>query len=58
MHKSGEPPPETATIKVTAGDTDAARARGEAKPRKVKDDSKPGFMKRMGHFFRRLFGAE
>ena len=28
------------------------------KPPKVKGDKKPGFMTRMGHFFRRLFGAE
>ena len=58
MHKSGEPPPETATVKVTSGEPAPPVHVAKHKPRKVKDDSKPGFMKRMGHFFRRLFGAE
>lgn len=59
VHKSGEPPPETATITATGGSpTPPVHFERKHKPPKVKSDQKPGFMKRMGHFFRRLFGAE
>ena len=58
VHKSGEAPPATATVTATGGSPTPPVHVAKHKPRKVKDDSKPGFMKRMGHFFRRLFGAE
>ena len=59
VHKSAEPPPETATVTATGGSpTPPVHVERKHKPPKVKGDQKPGFMKRMGHFFRRLFGAE
>ena len=59
VHKSGEPAPETATITATGGDPAPPPVhRTKHKKTKVKDESKPGFLERMGHFFRRLFGAE
>jgi hypothetical protein len=58
VHKSGEPPPETDTVTTTGG-THAPLVHVKAKkPPKVKGDKKPSFVSRMGHFFRRLFGAE
>jgi hypothetical protein len=56
VHKSGEPPPETATVTATGGNP--APHVAKQKPRKIKGEQKPGFMARIGHFFRRLFGAE
>ena len=58
VHKSGEPPPETDTITTTKGTPTPHLEVAATKPPKVKSDKKPGFMTRMGHFFRRLFGAE
>jgi hypothetical protein len=58
VHKSGEPPPETVTITSTKGTPTPHVQAAAPKPMKVKDEKKPGFMTRMGHFFRRLFGAE
>lgn len=58
VHKSGEPPPDTDTI-ISTSRTETPHIQVAAqKPRKVKGEKKPGFMTRMGHFFRRLFGAE
>ncbi len=58
VHKSGEPPPETDTITAKGGNPAPHVHVAKHKPPKVKGDKKPGFMARMGHFFRRLFGAE
>jgi len=58
VHKSGEPPPDTDTITSTSGTPTPHVQVATRKPPKVKGDKKPGFMTRMGHFFRRLFGAE
>lgn len=57
VHKSGEPPPDTDTI-TTTKTTPIPHV--QAPPKKIKQhgEKKPGFMTRMGHFFRRLFGAE
>lgn len=58
VHKSGDPPPDTATITV-ARTTPIAHVSAPAKKTpKVKSDGKPSLLNRMGHFFRRLFGAE
>ena len=58
VHKSGLPPPETDTITTTSRMPVAHVQVAAKKPPKIKNDKKPGFMSRMGHFFRRLFGAE
>ncbi|WP_348260598.1 hypothetical protein P8935_12380 [Telmatobacter sp. DSM 110680] len=58
VHKSGEPPPDTDTITSTKRTPNPHVEVATKKPPKVKGDKKPGFMTRMGHFFRRLFGAE
>jgi hypothetical protein len=59
VRKSSEPAPETATITATGGSpTPPVRVERKHKQPKVKGDKKPGFISRMGHFFRRLFGAE
>jgi hypothetical protein len=60
VHKSGEPAPETDTViaKHNAPLSPVEPVARHPKPHKVKSDKGPGFMKRMGHFFRRLFGAE
>jgi hypothetical protein len=58
VHKSGEPPPETDTIKATGGEPAPPVHVAKHRQHKVKEEKKPGFMVRMGHFFRRLFGAE
>ncbi len=59
VHKSGVPPPDTDTITTTGGTpTPHVQQVATKKPPKVKGEKKPGFMGRMGHFFRRLFGAE
>lgn len=60
VHKSGEPASDTDTV-VAKHNTPLPPIQPVAKqpkPHKVKSDKGPGFMKRMGHFFRRLFGAE
>lgn len=59
VHKSADPPPATDVVTVTGG-TETPRIQ-PARPRKrpkVKDEKRPTFFTRMGHFFRRLFGAE
>ena len=58
VHKSGEPQPETDTIKATGGEPAPPVHVAKHRQHKVKEEKKPGFMVRMGHFFRRLFGAE
>ena len=58
VHKSGLPPPETDTITTTSRQAGRPCKCRKQKPPKIKSDRKPGFMSRMGHFFRRLFGAE
>ena len=60
VHKSGEAAPETATVVAKHNDPlpPVQPVVKQPKPHKVKTDKKPGFMGRMGHFFRRLFGAE
>jgi hypothetical protein len=57
VHKAGEPPPDTATITSTGGEPAPVHVPKHKQP-KVKAEKKTGFMARMGHFFRRLFGAE
>lgn len=60
VHKSGEPPPATDIITTTGG-TPTPRVEPPPKHVKiktVKGEKKPTFFTRMGHFFRRLFGAE
>jgi hypothetical protein len=59
VHKSSEPPAETATITATGGSpAPPVHAARKHKSPKIRDEKKPGFMSRMGHFFKRLFGAE
>jgi len=58
VHKASEPPPETATITATHNQALPHVEPIAKKTPKVKTDKKPGLMTRMGHFFRRLFGAE
>ena len=58
IHKANEPPQETATVTTSHNQPLPHIEPAAAKPPKVKGDRKPGFMTRMGHFFRRLFGAE
>ncbi len=58
VHKSREESPETATVTATGGSPAPRIHVVKRKPPKVKGEKKPGFMARMGHFFRRLFGAE
>lgn len=60
VHKSGELPPITDTITSTGGTpTPHVQVERKKPPKiKVKGEKKPGFVTRMGHFFRRLFGAE
>ena len=57
VHKSHAPPPETATVTVPHR-TPVPQVEPVKKELKVKGEKKPGFMRRMGHFFKRLFGAE
>jgi hypothetical protein len=58
IRKAAEPPPETATIRSTGGSpTPVVQPRPKKAP-KIKSERKPTFFTRMGHFFRRLFGAE
>jgi hypothetical protein len=58
VRKAGEPPPETATIRSTGGSTTPYVPPKPKKTPKIRSEKKPTFMARMGHFFRRLFGAE
>ena len=58
VHKSGEPAPDVATITATHNQPLPHIEPVAKKPHKVKGERKPGLMTRMGHFFRRLFGAE
>jgi hypothetical protein len=57
VRKGSEPAPAT-DIVTTTGGTPTVRIQPPPKPRKVKSERKPGFFTKMGHFFRRLFGAE
>ncbi|HEY2466841.1 MAG TPA: hypothetical protein VGI45_03220 [Terracidiphilus sp.] len=60
VRKGNDPPPATDTITVTGG-TPTPRIQPpprKPKPAKIKGEKKPTFITRMGHFFRRLFGAE
>lgn len=57
VHKSGDPPPATDIITTTGG-TPTPRIQPPRKRPKVKGEKKATFLVRMGHFFRRLFGAE
>ena len=58
VRKAGEPPPETATIAAKGGSTTPIVSPPPKKVIKIKSARKPTFFTRMGHFFRRLFGAE
>ncbi len=58
IHKANEPAPETATVTASHNQPLPPTGPVTQKPKKVKGERKPGFMTRMGHFFRRLFGAE
>ena len=58
VHKSGEPPADTDTITTTRTTPVPHVQVATKKPPKTKGDKKGGFLSRMGHFFRRLFGAE
>ena len=58
VHKSTEPPPETDTITTVGGTPTPRVADPPRKQPKIKGEKKPGLLTRMGHFFRRLFGAE
>ena len=58
VHKSGESPPETDTITTTGGTPTPHVQPPPKRAPKVKGEKRAGFMTRMGHFFRRLFGAE
>ena len=58
VYKSGAPAPETDTVTITSSTPTAHVHVAPTKAPKVKGEKKPGFMSRMGHFFRRLFGAE
>lgn len=58
VHKAGEPAPDTATVTATHNQPLPQVVPTEGKPQKVKREKKPGFAMRLGHFFRRLFGAE
>jgi hypothetical protein len=58
VHKSGEAPPATDTIVTVRGTPTPHIQAPPKKQPKVKGEKKPNFMTRMGHFFRRLFGAE
>jgi hypothetical protein len=60
VHKSGEPAQQTATVVAKHNEPlpPVQPVTKKPKPHKVKGEHKPGFMGRMGHFFRRLFGAE
>ena len=58
VHKSGEPPPATDVVTVKPVAPTPHVPAVAKKPHKERGEKKPGFMRRMGHFFRRLFGAE
>jgi hypothetical protein len=58
VRKANEPAPETATVVAKHNEPQPKVEPVSQKPPKVKKDKKPGLMTRMGHFFRRLFGAE
>lgn len=57
VRKSADPR-STTDVVTTTGGTPTPRIQPPPKPRKIKSDKKTGFFTRMGHFFRRLFGAE
>ena len=58
VRKSNEPPPDTDTVKTVKRTLTPHVEVAPNKRAKVKVEKKSGFMTRMGHFFRRLFGAE
>ena len=59
VRKGNDPPPAT-DIVTTTGGTPTVRIQPPSprKTPKVRGEKKPTFFRRMGHFFRRLFGAE
>lgn len=60
VRKGNDPPPATDVVTTTGG-TPTVRIEPPPRHRKaprVKGEKKPTFFNRMGHFFRRLFGAE
>lgn len=59
VHKSADPPPVTDTVTTTGGTpTPQVQPPQHRKTPKSRGEKKPTFFTRMGHFFRRLFGAE
>lgn len=59
VHKIGDPPPATDIVTTTGGTpTPEIQPPPQRKKPKIKGEKKPTFFTRMGHFFRRLFGAE
>lgn len=58
VHRSGDPPPATDIVTVKPVEPTPHVDVVSKKPHKQNGEKKPGFMTRMGHFFRRLFGAE
>jgi len=58
VHKSGEPAPETDTVVAKHNAPLPPVEPVVQKRHKVKGEKRPSFVSRMGHFFRRLFGAE
>ena len=62
VHKSGDPPPATDVVTTTGGTPtpiiEPPAKVHKVKAVKIKGEKKPTLFTRMGHFFRRLFGAE
>lgn len=58
VHRSADPPPATDVVTTTGGTPTPGIQPRPRKAPKVKGEKKPTFFTRMGHFFRRLFGAE
>jgi len=57
VYKSGEPAPEPPVV-VTQKGKKVRKGNGTTGTTNAPNQKKPGFFTRMGHFFRRLFGAE
>jgi hypothetical protein len=58
VHKSGEPAPQTDTVVAKHNAPLPPVEPLVQKRHKMKGEKRPSFVSRMGHFFRRLFGAE
>lgn len=58
VRKAADPPAETATIRAEGGSSAPVVSPRPKKAPKIRTEKKPTFFTRMGHFFRRLFGAE